>query len=274
VTATTTGAVPVLIDGRYRLRERTGSRPSAQVWRSVDERLCRTVEVTIYDASVTPSEFAKTALGVMARTVNPGLVTILDAGDDLLIGGTRHLYAVAEPIDAPTLERLCRSETLQPATLAAIGSSVAATLAFLHAQGLAHGNLDADVVLVPFESERAVLDDPPPRCATKLAGLGTAALLGRAGCSARDDLQALGRMLRAALGSTASDPPVGWAALLSALDGPTPLAAAAVSAQLATLAMTSGPAAAGPTPARGGRPRARHARPAQRRWRVLPIGAR
>jgi serine/threonine protein kinase len=282
------------IDQRYRLVERIGSGDSAVVYRAVDERLQREVAIKIFGPAAALDDRAPAAFEFMARVSNPGLVTVLDAGIDTELENDPRGYLVMEPVGGATLRALYECAALEPSAVAAIGSSVAASLAYLHGREVAHGGVTAANIMVPFVAELARDADPPPRCHTKLADLGVDRLLGSPPPSPADDIRSLGVALAEALTGapiTGAGQPLdivqafsaagidkhdGWLSLLQAMiddDAPARPSAAAASAYLAAMAMTdSGSLFGGDDAARRRRPKPRHAKRSRRRWAALELG--
>ncbi len=288
-------AVRSHIDQRYRLVERIGSGRHAVVYRAVDERLQREVAIKIFDPAATLGEHGPAAFDVMVRVSNPGLVTVLDAGVDTAIENDPRVYLVMEPVGGATLRALYECAALEPSAVASIGSSVAASLAYLHGCEVAHGGVTATNIMVPFVADLAPGSDPPPRCHTKLADLGVGRLLAASAPSPADDIRMLGVALAEALTGesitaagrvvdvvqafTAAgvDKHDGWLSLLQAMidhDAPARPSAASVSAYLAAMAMTDSGSLFGDEDdaVRRRRPKPRHAKRSRRRWAALEFG--
>ena len=104
-----------------------------------------------------------------------------------------------ESVGGSTLRTLYQQGPLEPSVVAAVGSSVAASLAYLHARDVAHGAVTAGNIMVPFVAELAPGGDPPPRCHTKLADFGVDRLLGAPAAGPAADVRALGLALAEAL---------------------------------------------------------------------------
>jgi eukaryotic-like serine/threonine-protein kinase len=242
---------PTTIDDRYRLVRLLEDDAATCTWRAVDERLRRDVVVTIVAAG------DPAVLGLIARTANPGLVTVLDAGDT-----PDGAYVVTEAIAWPTVQELRAGGPLAPRDVATIGASVATTLAYLHEAGLTHGVVRDTTVHAALP---AAADDPPPRIATRLADFAMPRLLGAPPSDPADDIRDLGRLLLDALGDQPVDDSGSsvLAAMTDAAPEQRPRAVEAAAALAAWgMACADEPVAA-PARRRSG---PRHARPRRTGW--------
>lgn len=188
--------------------------------------------------------------------------------DAVRLADGRHLARVRAVFVAPDVVTVVRDHVDGPALsdeLAAAGGTlplevavrrcvgVLDALADLHAAGLTHGALDADVVRLDASV--------PLRPAVRLTGWGTAALLGRPGTPAAD-VAAAGRLLQVLVTGSADGPlaavaPRRLGALLASLRSDDPAArpgAAAARDALAALPLAGAPAAPSTRPR--ARPRA------------------
>lgn len=101
-----------------------------------DVRLRRDVAVRIFDRPVEAG-----SLVAAAQMWSAGLSRILDAGQVVEDDGSRRDFVAREVVRGLSLGRLTAAIECRPTTIAAMGASVAATLAALHARGAAHGAL-------------------------------------------------------------------------------------------------------------------------------------
>ncbi|MER5635967.1 serine/threonine-protein kinase [Kitasatospora sp. NPDC002227] len=158
-----------LIGGRYRLAEKIGHGGMGQVWAAYDERLDRRVAVKLLR---TDRLLAATAGGVTgsrgeelrrrflrecritAALDHPGLVTVLDAGED-----EGELYLVMQRVPGLSLADLLAEESRLPvARAAAVAAQICAALAVVHAVPVVHRDLKPSNVMVRPDGRVVVLD--------------------------------------------------------------------------------------------------------------------
>jgi len=156
-------AVPgSLLDGRYEVVDAVAVHPGSDLLRAYDRELGRLVAVRRV-ASAAAARGAAAAVGLdgalqrMRRVSHPGLTEVLDAGETR--GGW---YLAREWVDGRPLSRV--GDLPLPAALG-LARGLAAALAAVHAEGLAHGRV------VP---ESVVLD---PAGRVRLTDLGLTRLL-------------------------------------------------------------------------------------------------
>ncbi len=176
----TTPHVGSRLADRYELLRHIARGGMGDVYAARDELLQRDVAVKVYRAA---SPAARARFDAEVRTLaglnHPGLVRVYDAGphgDDA--------YVVLELIGGPTLAEAIAGRGALPVTeVAAIGADVAASLAYIHAQGVVHRDVTpTDVLCDPAGRPRLVdfgivrlLDTP--RVTASLTTLGTAAYM-------------------------------------------------------------------------------------------------
>jgi hypothetical protein len=115
---------PRLLAGRYELQEQLGS----STWRATDTELGRDVLVRIGGA-----------VDAAAALSHPGIVRVFDQGEE---AGER--FAVLEYVPGGSLAE-------RGGLTAAAAAEVAAALAYAHEQGVVHGALDANAILLDAE---------------------------------------------------------------------------------------------------------------------------
>lgn len=132
-----TEAVPsaAVIAGRYRLDELCGRGGTAEVWRSTDTQLDRTVALKLVtvphdESSARAADEAKT----LARFSHPSLVQVFDAGTD----NSGRPWVVMEFVDGETLAQAITRGPLPLTEVTVVGRAVAEALDHVHAQGLVH----------------------------------------------------------------------------------------------------------------------------------------
>ncbi|MBD0747933.1 SAV_2336 N-terminal domain-related protein [Streptomyces sp. CBMA152] len=180
-----------VLAGRYELRERMGTRLGArvpgEVWRAVNVTTGQGVAVTLFDwLESYPSELTYSAARFLAdaykiaRIQHPRLLVNFDAfrdGNDLCL--------VTELVEAPTLSEAMRDHPngFSADDIARTGRELLSALEALHEEGLVHGLVRAENVLL--SPERGVL----------LCDPGLRVLDTRAKPKPEDDLLAVGTLL-------------------------------------------------------------------------------
>jgi eukaryotic-like serine/threonine-protein kinase len=149
--------VGALVAGRYRLEERLDVGGRAQVWRAVDQELERPVAVKILltpeggDSSFLEAFRAQAQLE--ARLQHPGIVEVFDWGHDEDTN-----FVVMELIEGRTLRARLEQGVLLNEGAISVGRQLAAALAYAHAEGVAHGSINAEHVMVSPDGRATLID--------------------------------------------------------------------------------------------------------------------
>jgi eukaryotic-like serine/threonine-protein kinase len=133
-----------LIADRYELVRLIARGDLSDVYEGRDRLLQRSVAVKVYrpEAPVDPDRLEPEIVALVAHN-NPGAVELYDAGDE---GGD--LYIVMELVKGPTLRSvLSKRGALEPLEAASFGVAVADAVAFVHAAGVVHTDLNPANVL-------------------------------------------------------------------------------------------------------------------------------
>jgi len=180
---------PVILAGRYALREALGRGGAATVYRGVDLKLDRDVALKVFasdDISGSDHERRERRtreIGLLARANHPNLVTLFDADWEPahIDAETGAAYAgngfiVMELVRGSTLRQRLDAGTATLALCAQLAGELGSALAYLHADGIIHRDLKPENILLATTVGDAVI--------TKLVDFGIAQLLGDAGLTA------------------------------------------------------------------------------------------
>ncbi|MCE7083328.1 protein kinase [Streptomyces sp. ST2-7A] len=209
----------LVLDGRYRIGQRLGEGGMGAVFEADDLRLERRVAVKVMSGvSLRRDPRAKERFDreakVLAGLTSPYIVTVHDAGEAAVEGGTV-LYLVMERLHGRSLEQVLEGgRPVQPAEVALWGEQICRGLAVAHRAGVVHRDLKPANVMVCVDGLVRVLDfgiaavlaDSGDHARLTFTGLvvGTPAYMApeqieSGGYEARSDLYALGCMIHALL---------------------------------------------------------------------------
>ena len=146
-----------IVAGRYRLDERLDSGGRAQVWRATDKELGRQVAVKILVAPEGGQpeflEAFRSEAQIEARLKHPGIVEVFDWGQD----GSSN-FEIMELLDGQTVDRMLAGGPLGHERVVSIGRQAAGALAYAHAEGIAHGSVGPDRVVVGPQGRATLID--------------------------------------------------------------------------------------------------------------------
>ena len=129
--------------GRYRLDDLLTDREGARFWRATDTILARSVAIHAVSSSDARAPHLLDAARVSATVTDPHLLRVLDCSDDNGV-----TWVVNEWGDGISLDLMLQQGTLPPSRAAWLTREVAEAIAAGHAQGIAHGRLNPEAVLV------------------------------------------------------------------------------------------------------------------------------
>lgn len=142
---TDTSLTGSLLGGRYRLEAPIGRGGMGEVYRATDERVGREVAVKLFRPGAGDGEGHRWGreVSTLARLTHPNLVTLYDAGED-----QERVYLVMQLVEGDSLAALCVDRSLDPDKVAAVGTSLAEALAYIHEAGVVHRDVKPANVLV------------------------------------------------------------------------------------------------------------------------------
>jgi serine/threonine protein kinase len=155
------GAVPRVLDNKYRIEQSIGRGGMGAVYRARDVRLDRLVAVKVVRADLLQDMEARRRFRreaqIVARLQHPGIVSIFDFGT-FADGGA---YLVMELVRGEDLRRVLQREgSLDAARAARILSAVSQAIEAAHREGVLHRDLKPENILLPAagDIEAKVLD--------------------------------------------------------------------------------------------------------------------
>ena len=133
-----------VLGGRYRLDDLLSESGQGRFWRGHDQVLARPVAIHVIDAEDERAMGLLEAARASARIIEPRLLRVLDVEND-----GRICWVVNEWGKGTSLDHLVAAEgPLAPRRAAWIVDEVATALATAHEQGVAHGRLNPENVLI------------------------------------------------------------------------------------------------------------------------------
>ena len=141
----TTGSIGpgTVLAGRYRLDDLLTESEGARFWRATDTILARSVAIHAVPSDDERAPGLLEAARVSATVTDPHLLRVLDCDDEAGI-----TWVVNEWGDGVSLDLMLQQGTLPPSRAAWLTREVADAIAAGHAQGVAHGRLNPEAVLV------------------------------------------------------------------------------------------------------------------------------
>ena len=132
-----------VLAGRYRLDDLLSESTGARFWRATDTILARSVAIHAVSSDDPRSPGLLEAARVSATVTDAHLLRVLDCDDTNGI-----TWVVNEWGDGISLDLMLQQGTLPPSRAAWLAREVAEAIAAGHAQGVAHGRLNPEAVLV------------------------------------------------------------------------------------------------------------------------------
>jgi len=148
----------LVLAGRYRLRRELGHGATTSVWCADDPVLDRQVAVRIlhplFARDPDAIERFRSRATRASRLSHPGIAAIYE-----VIADTDRAYAVVEYVEGSDLAAyIAERGRLSPSETAEIGAQVAATLAYVHQQGVVHHALRPTSITVGPQGRARIVD--------------------------------------------------------------------------------------------------------------------
>jgi eukaryotic-like serine/threonine-protein kinase len=144
--------------GQYKILELAGAGTLGEVYRARDNRVGRTVAITVVTDQIASNpglrdEFLRQARAAAAVS-HPNIVTLYEVGDDD-DGG---LYLIYEFIEGQTLKTIIAGRPLNVRRSVDLAGQIAEALAEAHAADLVHGAMTADTIVVTPKGHAKIRD--------------------------------------------------------------------------------------------------------------------
>jgi serine/threonine protein kinase len=132
-----------MLDGRYRLEDLLSEHDGARFWRATDTVLARSVAVHALPSTDPRAPGVLDAARRSVQVTDPHFLRVLDCDD---VDGLT--WVINEWGEGVSLDIMLERSTLPPTRAAWLTREVAEAIAAAHAQGLHHGRLNPEAVLV------------------------------------------------------------------------------------------------------------------------------
>ncbi len=141
----------------YRIEEELGKGGMGVVYRAHDERLRRDVALKLLSGEISTHAERRARILTEARAASalnhPAITTVYEVGED-----GDQLFIVMELVTGRTLREVIARGAPDPITLARLGAQVAEALAVAHAQGVVHGDIKPENIIVQTDERVKLLD--------------------------------------------------------------------------------------------------------------------
>jgi serine/threonine protein kinase/Tfp pilus assembly protein PilF len=141
----------------YRIEAELGRGGMGVVYRAFDERLGRSVAVKVVSEQVADDTERRVRILAEARAAaplnHPSIATIYEVGED-----GEQLFIVMELLEGKTLRRMISEGLSEPRIVTGIVAQLAEALAAAHAQGVVHGDVKPENVVVQPDGRVKLMD--------------------------------------------------------------------------------------------------------------------
>ncbi len=141
----------------YRIEQELGKGGMGVVYRARDERLQRSVALKLLPEEMAGHAERRARILAEARAASalnhPGIITIYEVGEE-----GDQLFIVMELVAGQSLRSMIAQGPIEPHTVARLGALVVEALAAAHAQGIIHGDVKPENILVQPDGRVKLLD--------------------------------------------------------------------------------------------------------------------
>jgi serine/threonine protein kinase/tetratricopeptide (TPR) repeat protein len=141
----------------YRILEKIGTGGMGQVYRAQDELLRRTVAIKILPDEIASHAERRARILAEARAAaalnHPGITTIYEVGEE-----GDQIFIVMELVPGKTVRTVLSEGPVESRVLLRLGAQVAEALAAAHAQGVIHGDIKPENIVLQSEGRIKLLD--------------------------------------------------------------------------------------------------------------------
>ncbi len=141
----------------YRIECELGKGGMGVVYRAHDDRLRRDVALKVLPSEIASHAERRARVLAEARAAaalnHPGITTIYEVGEE-----DGQVFIVMELVSGKTLRALSSEGPVEPRALARLGAEVAEALAAAHAQGVVHGDIKPENIIMQPDGRVKLLD--------------------------------------------------------------------------------------------------------------------
>lgn len=143
--------------GSYEILAPLGAGGMGEVYRAQDTCLCRTVAIKILPDEIASHAERRARILAEARAAavlnHPGITTIYEVGEE-----GEQIFIVMELVSGKTIRAILSEGPVETRVLLRLGANVAEALAAAHAQGVIHGDIKPENIILQQEGRVKLLD--------------------------------------------------------------------------------------------------------------------
>jgi serine/threonine-protein kinase len=143
--------------GHYRILDRIGAGGIGEIYRARDTKIGRTVAIKVLSADVARDGERRARFVAQARLCaqvsHPNIATIYEVGEEAGV-----VYLALEFVPGDTLKTIIGGRPLNPRRAIDLAIQIADALADAHAEGVVHGDLKPDNIIITPKGSAKILD--------------------------------------------------------------------------------------------------------------------